>query len=393
MTPAWGRGRRVVMLTLDVPIDARLERTARALGDEGFDVVIVAPDGKAMHEPRFELERVPVGRALPRRVRRLARTALLAARRVDMSGFEHAFYRRALARRPDIVHVDQLPLLRAGVALRRGVGARLVYDMRDWYPELPWLTDAQRKLLRSRERTHIGAADARITVNPLLADAIARAYGVEVASLSLAFDPPPGLHDTRHDLFRSELGIAQDVRIVLYQGLLAPERNLEQLVDAVALAASPVELVLMGYGDYGDDLRRRAAARGVEGRVHFVAARPRYDFLRWTASADVGLIPYSARRDLNTRYCSPNKLYEYVAARLPILSNELPFVRSVVEGNGFGVVADLETAERFAQALDAFPYSRREEFGRNLAERGAEFTWARERPKLLELYREVLKSG
>jgi glycosyltransferase involved in cell wall biosynthesis len=378
------------MLTLDVTVDPRTEREAEALSDAGFEVVIVAPAGEPMHEPRFEVDRVAIGRSLLLRARRRARGALLAARGVDMTGLEHQFFSRARAHRPDIVHVEQLPLLRAGVALRRATGAKLVYDMRDWYPEAPRVAGPKREALRSIERAHIAAADARITVNPMLADEISRAYGVEVGTVSLAFDPPPGLHDREHDLFRSELGIALDVRIALYQGWLAPERNLEHLVDAVALATSPLELVLMGYGEYGEALVRRAAERGVAGRVHLVETRPRYDFLRWTASADVGVIPYPADRDVNSRLSSPNKLYEYIAARLPILANDLPFVRSVVEGNDFGVVAELETEAAFARALDAFPHGRRDEFRRNMAERGEEFTWARQRPKLLDLYRKLL---
>jgi glycosyltransferase involved in cell wall biosynthesis len=390
MTAGWARGRRVVMLTLDVAVDPRVEREAHALTEEGFEVVVIAPAGEPMWESQVEIDRVPIGRGLLQRVRRRARTALLAARGVDMTGFEHHFYSRALVHRPDVVHVQELPLLRAGVALRRATGAKLVYDIRDWYPEAPRVAGPQRQELRSIERRHITAADARITVNSRLAEAISRAYGVEVGTLSLAFDPPPELHDREHDLFRSELGIPDDARIALYQGWLAPERNLEHLVDAIALANSTVELVLMGYGEHAEELLRRAVARGVAGRVHLAAARPRYDFLRWTASADVGVIPYPAGRDLNSRLSSPNKLYEYIAARLPILANDLPFVRGVVEQNDFGVVDELESAEDFAQALDAFPHERRHEFRRNMAARGEEFTWRRERRKLLELYRTLL---
>jgi glycosyltransferase involved in cell wall biosynthesis len=84
---------------------------------------------------------------------------------------------------------------------------------------------------------------------------------------------------------------------------------------------------------------------------------------------------------------SPNKLYEYIAARLPILANDLPFVRGLVQENRFGVAAALESATDFARALDAFPYERRDEVRRKMAERGEEFTWRRERPKLIDLYR------
>ena len=137
MTAGFGAGRRVVMLTLDVAVDPRAEREAQALSDEGFDVVILAPEGKPMHEPRFEVERVRISRTFLQRVRRRARAELLALRGVELNGLEYEFFASARSRRPDIVHVLDLPLLRAGVALRHVVGARLVYDIRDWYPEQP----------------------------------------------------------------------------------------------------------------------------------------------------------------------------------------------------------------------------------------------------------------
>jgi glycosyltransferase involved in cell wall biosynthesis len=393
MTAGWASGRRVVMLTLDVAVDPRAERQAQALSEAGLEVVVIAPEGEPMHEPRFPVDRLPIRRGPLHALRRRAGAALDSARGLEMNGLEHEFFRRARMHDPDVVHVQELPLLRAGLALRRLTGAKVVYDMRDWYPESPRVGARQREVLRSKERRHIAAADARITVNPLLAEAIARAYDVEVGIVSLAFDPPPGLHDGEHDLFRSELGIAPEARIALYQGWLAPERNLEHLVDAVALAATPVEVVFMGYGEYGETLLERAAERGVADRVHLAETRPRYDFLRWTASADVGVIPYPSGRDLNSHLTSPNKLYEYIAARLPILANDLPYVRGVVEENGFGVVAELESAEAFARALDGFPYERSDEFRRNMAKRAGEFTWARERPKLLAIYRSLLATA
>lgn len=393
MTQPAGRGRRVVMLNMDTRLDGRVLLPARTLREEGFEVVVIGANPAPPRVPddyRAD-ERVELGSSFGARVARRTRGALLALRGTPLTGFEYAYYRRARALSPDVVHVFDLPLLRVGTALKRATGARLVYDMREFYPEQARLADGQRERLHAFEARHIGQADVRITVNPLLAEAISERYGgVEVEVIQLALEAPAGLHDRRHDLFRQRFGIAQDRRILLYQGWLAAEENLELVVESLATIAAPVDLVFMGYGDLQPELERRAVMYGVRDRVHFVPAQPRDEFLRYTASADVGLIPYPATRNVNQRLASTYKLYEYIAARLPLLVNELPFIRKVVVENGFGIAADLETDEGLAAAIGGFPFDRLEEFRSNLADRGAAFSWRAERPKLLEIYRRVL---
>jgi hypothetical protein len=67
------------------------------------------------------------------------------------------------------------------------------------------------------------------------------------------------------------------------------------------------------------------------------------------AEADIGVIPYEPS-SINNRLCCPNKLSQYLAAGLPVISNELEFVKSVVVGNGIGFAVDFRD-ERATAAL------------------------------------------
>jgi glycosyltransferase involved in cell wall biosynthesis len=392
MTAPAGAGRRIVMLNMDTRLDGRVLMESRTLREEGFEVVVIGAARPQAPDDYSADEHVELSSAVSARAARRLLGTLLARQGTPLTRFEYAFFRRARALRPDVVHVFDLPLLRVGAALKRATGARLVYDMREFYPEQARLARAQRQQLGALEGRYIGQADARITVNPLLAAEISRRYGgVDVDVIQLAIPSQDHLHERRYDLFRERFGIGREGLIMLYQGWMAEEENLELLVESFRDVTAPVELVFMGYGALQDELERRAAAAGLSERVHFVPAQPRDEFLHYTASADVGVIPYPAGRSLNQRFASTYKLYEYIAARLPLLVNELPFIRKVVVENGFGVAADLETREACAAALNTFPFDQLEEFRRNLALRGGAFTWEAERPKLLEIYRRVLE--
>lgn len=55
----------------------------------------------------------------------------------------------------------------------------------------------------------------------------------------------------------------------------------------------------------------------------------------WTAGATVGLIPYM-NRGLNHWYCTPNKLWEYPSAGVPVLASPFPEMMKLIQAHGFG---------------------------------------------------------
>jgi len=114
-----------------------------------------------------------------------------------------------------------------------------------------------------------------------------------------------------------------------------------------------VHLVILGDGQLSRALKVQVARLGLEQRVHLHSAVPQRDLLAITATADAGVIPYQATC-LNNFYCTPNKLFEFIAAGLPILASDLPELRRFVADNGIGQVTDLSSAESMAAGIDGF---------------------------------------
>lgn len=86
-----------------------------------------------------------------------------------------------------------------------------------------------------------------------------------------------------------------------------------------------------GAGDPGGDLSRLDAAPN----IHQLGARREDELPLVLRGADAGLIPYAVN-DL-TRSVFPMKVYEYMAAGLPVLSTPLPALEGVA---GVETVAD-----------------------------------------------------
>ena len=72
-------------------------------------------------------------------------------------------------------------------------------------------------------------------------------------------------------------------------------------------------------------------------KIRFVPPAPQDELQQWTQGATVGVIPYE-NDGLNHWFCSPNKLWEYPNAGVPILASGFPELHKVVIGDGVGWV-------------------------------------------------------
>jgi glycosyltransferase involved in cell wall biosynthesis len=394
-------GRAVLMVTQDVEVTRRILQEAHSLTDAGYAVRILTRSADAT-DHRGTVEGLPVewvavrGRD-PRfgwlyRLAGQARGTQVAALWSVLTG-RHTFTRRATPRavraRAAIYHAHDLNNLEVAYRAAIATGARLVYDAHELFPEMAnrWVR-LRRGAWIALERELLPFADLTITVNEFIAEHMARVYRRDPPLVVLNCpDPPPDFDPTaRHNLLRARLGLPAARKIVLYQGWMSPGRGLEDLVRAAPLLAGDAAVVFMGYGEYQAALARLAAA-GPTGRVYFLPPVPQRELLAHCASADVGVIPYQAV-DLNNYFTSPNKLFDFIQAAVPIVASDFPFLRKVILTHDLGVVARLDSPAAYAAALNGV--LTRPDGGAalrdNLRRVAPEYTWATQSRKLLAAY-------
>ena len=74
-----------------------------------------------------------------------------------------------------------------------------------------------------------------------------------------------------------------------------------------------------------------------------------------------------------------------------MIVNDLPFLKKVVGGENFGIVAKLETEEQYAQAIrEMFDASLGGpgRFRQRLLEQAGEYNWTKEEKKIAAIYRQ-----
>lgn len=127
--------------------------------------------------------------------------------------------------------------------------------------------------------------------------------------------------------------------IVGYVGLMSPGRGLDLLVESLRLLPSDYNVTIVGPGTEEQEaaILRHAENIGVEGRVSLVSAVPYWELQRVCRTFTCGtlLIEDSC---LNNRYCSPNKIFDFIAAGCPSVVTGVPPLRDLVRSFGIGIV-------------------------------------------------------
>lgn len=139
-------------------------------------------------------------------------------------------------------------------------------------------TSIERRLVCGAEHTFVVSHDMR--------DHLARvapACSARVEVLQAAIATPRKPTRTREEV-KAELGLGSDRPLIASVTRLAPQKEVDVLLRAVALLPD-VELVIVGDGPLEDDLREVARELDIEERVRFTGFRS--DATDFTASADV----------------------------------------------------------------------------------------------------------
>jgi glycosyltransferase involved in cell wall biosynthesis len=288
----------------------------------------------------------------------------------------------------DVIHCHDADTLPAAVALRRhrSPQAKILYDSHELYPFQSADPALERYWLR-REGWHVRLADAVITVNDSVAQAMALLYGIAPPRVIYnSYGVRDGKDDATPESFVRHFDAPAGGRRVLFQGMFLEGRNLENLVAAMAMIDDGVQLFLLGAGDQETRLRRICRERRIR-NVFFGPLVRQDELLSLTRQADLGVIPYLGDKLLNNRLCTPNKLFEFIEARVPICASDLPELRQIVRGHGIGDVYPMDSPEQIAAALrDCLRRRDAGEFAPNLAAAADRFAWRHQAELLLDVY-------
>jgi len=289
----------------------------------------------------------------------------------------------------DILHCNDLTALPIGVIIKKfyNKNIKIVYDAHEYETEVNGLSGIKKTMTKVLEKFLIKYADKVICVSEAIANEYKKLYPF-IEKPALVLNTPPFKQIEKKDIFRETFDISQDKTIFLYQGGLSLGRGIEILLDAFKnIDNQNAIIIFMGYGPLEDIIVNSSKKYA---NIYFHKAVSPDILLNYTSCADFGILFYE-NNCLNHYYCSPNKMFEYLMAEIPVIVSNLYEMKSLVESYNIGVVAKENTPEGLKEAIKKAIKLDKQELQRNIQKVKEVYNWEEQEKVLLKLYEELKK--
>jgi glycosyltransferase involved in cell wall biosynthesis len=291
-----------------------------------------------------------------------------------------------LFKKLDILVANDLDTLLANYLVSGIRKKKLVYDSHEYFTEVPELVgrDFVKKVWSRIEKWILPKIKCSYTVCESIARIYSEKYNIDmhvVRNLPLYI----------RDLPKPGINIRQaNEKIIIYQGALNLARGLELAIQAMKFIDN-VKLIIIGDGDIAADLQKLADKYGLNNRVIFYNRMPYEELMAYTTQADLG-ISLEENMGLNYYYALPNKLFDYIQARIPVLVSDFPEMAKIVNDYGVGLTVNTSDPSQLASVFKEMleNQDKRKLWKRNLETAAVKLCWEKEEKRLLEIYSEII---
>lgn len=364
----------VHITTVHHPFDTRIfYRECQTLANAGYDVALIAP----WHESTtVDLVRI---HALPPFLGRTNRFT---------QGMINA-YRAARSERGDVYHVHDPELLGVAVLLA-AAGHKVIYDAHEdlpnqltgkyWIPN--WCKPALRQLVRVVEKGGCHFMTKIIAATPTIAAKFPSNRTTTIHNYPIVDEL----------ILENNTPYGQRPANMIYVGAVGRTRGAHEMVLATQQIVERYPNIAL---DIIGDCRPSSLQQEIEAldgakRVTLWGRLGRVEVRQALDNARIGLVVLHPTQSYLDSY--PIKLFEYMAAGIPVIASDFPLWREIVERAQCGLLVDPHSPAEIARAAEwilTHPIEAESMGRRGQQAAKTQYTWQSEGKRLLELYQDI----
>ncbi len=339
----------IMLLKGDINYDARVQKFIRSLARRGFEITLIVWNWNPINFKYKNLGIIELnmsGYKMPTNPFVAYFLSIiyyiLASRIINSMDY-------------DFLHFNDLNTFVTSLFIRKKSGRKIIYDAHELLPEAEH-SSFRRSVWNVLERLVIGKADVIVVPEKNRAEYMKKKY--KLKRLPLIINNFPELSEIKKSCANNmvERLNLTGKKIIVYQGKIEEERFIEEMILSLTHLPEDYIFVLIGgmLVTYEEHIHKMADEHKVSDRLIFYGKVEPKNMLNTLYPADVGLAFYGDST-LNSYYCAPNKIFDYIMAGLGVVTNQSPALdmleglESVVRINK---IEPFEIAEAILQVSD-----------------------------------------
>jgi glycosyltransferase involved in cell wall biosynthesis len=297
---------------------------------------------------------------------------------------------KILNKKFDFIWANDLPLLYPAYKISEFYGASLIYDSHEIYTEtinqfFPIRSSVLKKIIynwsiafmrfhgKQIEKKTFPFIDTFITVNNSLLDYFSERYTINKGVVVMNFPRIEENQESKVFDYRLFYSWSSDSIILLYQGQLNEGRGLTYLFETIKLLPIKYKLVLIGNGSIESDLKKWVNAENLNNRIKFIDTVSTTILSSYTKGANLG-INLLESLNLSKQLASPNKLFEYIQAEIPVLATNTIENKRVFDSYKIGMLTE-NNPMLIAESIEKIMVKTKQEYKIELKNAKLKYSW------------------
>ncbi len=364
------RPQAIISVINDIVTDQRVFRIASTLQKAGYEVLIVGritPGSPVLYNFPFHIKRF----------RLLINKGPLF---YVLYNVRLLFF--LLSRRFNILWSCDLDTLLPNFVVSKIRNSFLVYDSHELFTEVPELVNRRnvQKIWLSIEKLLLPHIKHSCTVSNGVAFEYKKRYGIDMVLVrNVPFYKPTKKVE--------QISSSDKKKIVIYQGAINLNRGIEKVVLAFKYIEN-AEFWIVGTGDIDHKISKLIIDEKLSDKVKMLGRIVPEKLQEITPQAHLG-ISLEENTNLNYYYALPNKLFDYIQARIPVLVSDFPDMAGIVKHYNIGVTTNEFNPVKLALIISKMliDTESRVAWRRNLETAANELCWEHEEIKILNAFR------
>lgn len=293
--------------------------------------------------------------------------------------------------RPAAAHFHDPELLPWAILLRLS-GIKVVYDVHEDVPRqvsrnprLPeWIRVLLPPLVSAAEWIGARLINGIVAASPTIADRFPREKTVLIRNFPLLNE----LHTP------DPVPMADRPQEFTYVGYITEDRNIYRMIEAVSRVPGGTARLRLAGEFAVEDVQHQAERMPEWSCVKFEGWMSRAGVARVLADGRAGLVVLKPIP--HEMVTLPIKLFEYMAAGMPVISSDFPVWREIVDGAGCGLLVDPTDTDALAGAMQWILENPQD--AQAMGDRGRaavldRYNWEREAEKLVSFYQPLVRGS